>query len=140
MVIGQGYKQNISAIKLLLTSISFISMNNEIDAFYLIKDEPGKGCLLALRTSILAQDTNINETIKYEMPCFCYHKKPICYLWLNKKTNDPYILVVHGKQINHPKLEEGKRAKMKILRIISNEDLPIVAIKEIINMAIIQCQ
>ena len=65
MVIGQGYKQNILAIKLLLTSISFISMNNEIDAFYVIKDEPVKGCLLALRTSILAQDTNINETIKY---------------------------------------------------------------------------
>jgi len=65
MVIGQGYKHNILAIKLLLTSISFISMNNEIDAFYVIKDEPVKGCLLALRTSILAQDTNINETIKY---------------------------------------------------------------------------
>ncbi len=114
-------------------------MNKEIDSFYINKEEPNKGCLLALRMLILAQDVNISETTKYGMPCFCYLKKPMCYLWVDKKTNEPYILMVHGIQIDHPDLQQGERSKMKILRVKPNEDLPIVSIKYILAVGISLC-
>lgn len=38
--------------------------------YYLNKKEPNKSCLLALRSIILNQDTNITETQKWGMPCF----------------------------------------------------------------------
>ncbi len=114
-------------------------MNKEIDSFYINKEEPNKGCLLALRMLILAQDVNISETTKYGMPCFCYLKKPMCYLWVDKKTNEPYILMVHGIQIDHPDLQQGERSKMKILRVKPSEDLPIVTIKYILAVGISLC-
>ena len=111
-------------------------MHNELDNFYIIKEEPNKSCLLALRALIASLDTKINETIKYGMPCFCYAKKPLCYLWVDKKTDEPYILMVEGKKLLHPKLEEGNRSKMKIFRVNANEDLPVKTIKEILQEAL----
>jgi len=49
------------------------------------------------------------------MPCFVYNKKQFCYLWTDKKTNNPYLLIVEGKNIDHPLLEQGDRKRMKIL-------------------------
>jgi hypothetical protein len=71
-------------------------MIRETDAFYLNQEEPNKSCLLALRTIILDQDKQITETRKYGMPCFCYKGKMFCYLWTDKKTDEPYILMVEG--------------------------------------------
>ena len=82
---------------------------DDTNHFYLNKEEPNKSCLLALRNIILSQDENITETTKYGMPCFCYKKKMFCYLWIDKKTTEPYILFVEGKHLNHPKLETGNR-------------------------------
>ena len=65
-------------------------MIREIDNYYLNKEEPNKSCLLALRGIILDQDTNVTETQKWGMPCFCYKKKMFCYLWTDKKTDEPY--------------------------------------------------
>jgi hypothetical protein len=106
-----------------------------LDSFYLTKPDAIKSTLLALRTIILSQDKNINETLKYGMPCFCYGKKQFCYLWTDKKTNEPYILFVEGRHINHPKLEAGTRARMKILRINPNKDLPLRTIQSILKLA-----
>ena len=100
-------------------------MIKEIDNHYLNKAEPNKSCLLALRAIILKQDPNITETIKYGMPCFCYKKKMFCYLWTDKKTEEPYILIVEGKHLEHPELEAEGRSRMKILRVDPNKDLPI---------------
>src|SRR6478736_1418668 len=111
-------------------------MNLEIDNYYLNKAEPNKGCLLALRTLILKQDANITETMKYGMPCFCYKKKMFCYLWTDKKTDEPYILMVEGKHLDHPKLEEGSRSRMKIFRVDPKKDLPIKAIESILQKAL----
>lgn len=104
--------------------------------FYLNQSEPNKGCLLALRSIILAQDKNISETVKYGMPCFCYLNKMFCYLWTDKKTKEPYILFVEGNHLNHPKLESGTRARMKILRVNPNNDLDIKTITLLINSAL----
>jgi uncharacterized protein YdhG (YjbR/CyaY superfamily) len=111
-------------------------MIQEIENFYLDKKEPNKSCLLALRSIILRQDSNITETVKYGMPCFCYKKKMFCYLWTDKKTEEPYILMVEGKHLNHSGLEQGKRSRMKIFRINPNIDLPLRTIEKLINAAL----
>lgn len=111
-------------------------MIREIDQFYLKKEEPNKSCLLALRSIILDQDENVTETQKWSMPCFCYKKKMFCYLWTDKKTKEPYILMVEGKYLKHPQLEEGSRSRMKIFRVNPNEDLPIDTIKLLLKDAL----
>lgn len=111
-------------------------MLEQLDNYYLNKEEPHKSCLLALRSIILKQDTNIIETKKYGMPCFCYKKKMFCYLWTDKKTDEPYILMAEGKHLDHPKLEEGKRSRMKIFRVNPNKDLPIKTIETILQKAL----
>ena len=110
-----------------------MSSNNN---FYLNQQEPNQSCLLALRQIILAQDELITETTKYGMPCFCYKNKMFCYLWTDKKSNDPYILMVEGKHLNHPKLETGSRTRMKIFRVNPNEDIPKDTIELILNEAL----
>jgi len=87
-------------------------MIREIDNFYLNQSEPNKSCLFALRKIIIYQDSNVTETWKYGMPGFCFNGKLFCYLWTDKKTGDPYILMVEGRHLHHPKLETGKRSRM----------------------------
>lgn len=113
-----------------------LTMIQEHGQYYLSKEEPNRSCLLALRSIILEQDDNITETQKYGMPCFCYKKKMFCYLWTDKKTGDPYILIVEGKLVNHPKLEAGSRSRMKIFRVSPNKNLPLKTIKDILKMAL----
>ncbi len=111
-------------------------MISELSSFYLNKSEPNKGCLLTLRDMILNQDSKITETVKYGMPCFCYQKKMFCYLWTNKKTDQPYILLVEGKHLNHPKLEIGSRSRMKIFRINPTKNLPKKVIETVLQEAL----
>jgi len=111
-------------------------MISQSEEFYIGHKEPNKGCLLALRQIILEQDPNITETTKYGMPCFCYNGKMFCYLWVDKKTKEPYLLMVEGKHLDHPELERGDRSRMKILRLNSNLDLPIETIDLILNQAL----
>lgn len=108
----------------------------ELQNYYLNKPEPNKSCLLTLRSIILEQDENITETRKYGMPCFCYKKKTFCFLWTDNKTDEPYILMVEGKYLDHPQLEKGDRSRMKIFRINPTKDLPIKAIKNILQQAL----
>ena len=109
---------------------------SDLNHYYLNKDEPVKGCLLALRKIILEQDEHVTETQKWGMPCFCYKKKMFCYLWTDKKTNEPYIMFVEGKYIEHPQLETGNRSRMKIFRVNPNEDLPLQTINLLLNQAL----
>src|SRR5690606_15172602 len=111
-------------------------MREELHNYYLSKEEPNKSCLLALRDIILKQDTNITETREWGMPCFCYKKKMFCYLWTDKKTDEPYILMVEGRYLDHPELEEGDRARMKVFRLNPNKDLPIRTIEDILQKAL----
>ncbi len=111
-------------------------MISELDQFYYNKEEPNKSCLLALRHIILKQDNLVAETRKYGMPCFTYRKKMFCYLWTDKVTDEPYILMVEGKHLHHPLLEQGKRSRMKILRIDAKKDLPIETILQVITQGL----
>ncbi|WP_244307417.1 DUF1801 domain-containing protein [Flavobacterium fluviatile] len=112
------------------------NMDQQPDNFYLNKAEPNKSCLLALRSIILNQDANITETKKWGMPCFCYNKKMFCYLWTDKKTDKPYLLMVEGKHLDHPQLEQGDRTRMKIFRVNPDEDLPVKTIANILQNAL----
>lgn len=111
-------------------------MLTELQNYYLNKKEPNKSCLLALRNIILDQDKDITETQKYGMPCFCYKKKMFCYLWTDKKTEEPYILMVEGKYLDYPELEKGTRSRMKIFRVNPIQDLPIKTIENILQSAL----
>lgn len=111
-------------------------MNEKLSHLYLKLPEPQQGCMLALRSIILNYDDQINETIKYGAPCFLYKKKIICYLWKDKKTQEPYILVADGKLIDHPALESGDRKRMKILPINPSKDLPLEIINEVLQAAV----
>ena len=107
-----------------------------LNSFYLNQIEPNRSCFLALRSIILDFDTTIWETVKYGMPCFCIGKKPLCYLWKDKVTEEPYVLMVDGIKLNHPCLEQGGRAKMKIVRVNPNEDIDIVSLQGVLKLAL----
>ncbi|MBL7856380.1 MAG: DUF1801 domain-containing protein [Cyclobacteriaceae bacterium] len=111
-------------------------MVQEHQVYYLNKEEPNKSCLLALRDIILNQDKDITETQKWGMPCFCYKKKVFCYLWTDKKTEHPYMLMVEGKYLDHPELKKGDRTRMKIFTVDPNNDLPIQTIESILQKAL----
>lgn len=111
-------------------------MSEDLDSFYLSSDEPNRSCLLALRRIILDQDSRVSETRKYGMPCFCFQRKAFCYLWTDKKTHEPYLLMVEGKHLDHPGLESGNRSRMKIFRVNPDADLPLTDIQGVLNAAL----
>ncbi|MCC8034767.1 MAG: DUF1801 domain-containing protein [Rikenellaceae bacterium] len=107
-------------------------MKNPLGDFYLSRPEPAKGTLLALRGIILDFDPNISEMVKYGMPCFLYSGKILCYLWTDRISGWPYILMADGKSLTHPSLKSGGRAKMKIMTIDPDADLPVDKIADIL--------
>ena len=108
----------------------------QLDNFYLQKDEPIRGCLLALKDIILKQDENISAEWKYGMPFFCYKGKMFCYLWVHKKYHQPYIGIVEGQRFNHPSLIIEKRSRMKIMLFEADQDLPVETIDDILRQAL----
>lgn len=70
------------------------------------------------------------------MPCFCYKLKMFCYLWTDKKTNEPYILFVEGDRIQHELLETGGRKRMKILRINPTQDIPKDLVESLVQQSL----
>lgn len=111
-------------------------MLNELDLFYLRKEEPQKSTLLSIRSILLNFNKDISETYKYKLPFFTYQNKMLCYLWIQKKDSIPYIGFVDGNKINHEALIKGSRKQMKILLLNPEIDLPIISINEILTKAI----
>ncbi|WP_254560435.1 DUF1801 domain-containing protein [Dyadobacter diqingensis] len=109
----------------------------ETDNYYLQKEEPVKSCLSALRKIILDRNPEITEAWKYRMPFFCYKGKMFCYLWIDKKTNFPYLGIVEGKKIDHPGLVQDDRSRMKIMTFNPNEDLPLETILDILDSVLL---
>ncbi|GIZ09809.1 DUF1801 domain-containing protein [Flavobacterium sp. UMI-01] len=107
-----------------------------LDEFYQRQQEPLKGVYLALRDIILKQDENITHSLKYGCPFFSYKGKMFCYLWFHKKFKQPYISLVEGMLFDEPFLLQEKRARMKIMLLDMDEDLPIEQIEAVIQKAI----
>lgn len=57
-------------------------------------------------------------------------------MWTDKKTDEPYILIVEGKYLDLPELEKGDRSRMKIFNVNPNKDLPIKTIETILQKAL----
>ena len=108
----------------------------ESNNYYLSKEEPNQGCLLALRKFILNQDENISETIKWGIPCFSYKNRMFVFLSINKKSKHPYLLWVEGNRLSHPLLKQENRAKMKSFYVDPNKDIDIESLSIILANAI----
>jgi hypothetical protein len=111
-------------------------MLKNLDNFYANQEEPIKSCMLALSEIILKQDEHITTTLKYGMPFFMYKRKMFCYLWIDKKLNEPYLGIVEGGLVNHPLLMQGKRARMKTIQFYANKNLPIKTINSILKQTL----
>lgn len=108
----------------------------ELDLFYLNKEEPIRSCLLGLRDIILAVDKEITPEWKYQLPFFYYKCKMLCYLWIHKKYKQPYIGFVDGPLLHDEDLLTEKRARMKILLVNADEDLPVEKIVRLLKTSI----
>ena len=106
----------------------------DIDNYYFDKPEPVKSCLLALRKIILDHHPNLRETWKYKTPCFEYHGKMCCYLWIDKKTKWPYIGIVKGCEIVHPDLSSGGRKQIKTFLVDPSKDIPIKKLNSVLEV------
>ena len=106
----------------------------QLENFCLTAEEPNRSCFEALRELILEFDKDISEAWKFRMPFFVFRGKMFCYFWIDKKTGGPYIGIVEGAKIDHPRLVQGDRARMKILRVNPSEDSPVEAIEEILTL------
>src|ERR1700712_3959780 len=93
----------------------FWRIMTELDHFYLRQEEPIRGCLLALKEIILHQDSGVTTALKYGMPFFSFNQKRFCYLWVHKRSKQPYIGIVEGQRISHPLLISKKRSRMKVI-------------------------
>ena len=111
-------------------------MINEIEAYYVSKEEPVRSILLALRSFILNYNDDMTETWTHRMPMFRYKGKLFCYLWIDKKTYQPYMGIYKGIEIDHPQLDLGNRNKMKVIYFDATTDIPVVTINEIFTMAL----
>lgn len=108
-------------------------MLRPIDQYFLQLDEQNKSCLEFLRDYLLSKDALITEAWKYSMPFYNYNGKRFCYLWVHKKYKQPYIGFVEGKWIEDPELMSENRARMKILLLDPNKDLPMAKIEHLLN-------
>ncbi len=109
---------------------------NELENFYLKQHEPIRSCYLALREIILAQDNYITNEWKYGSSFFYYKGKMFCYLWYHKKLKQPYLAFVEGNRFDEPFLIQENRARMKIMLLDPNQDLPINDLNSILKQAL----
>ena len=112
-------------------------MLRPIDNYFLHKEEPIKSCLQSLRDHILNFSPDLMEQMKYGMPFFNYKGKMACYLWVHKKYKQPYLGIVEGGRMTHTDLLQEKRARMKILLIDPEKDIPLKTIEGILKEALI---
>ncbi len=108
---------------------------NALDSFYSEMQEPNKGCLLALKSIILDYNRTFQHRWYYRLPCFMYQGKLFCYLWVDKKSQHPYIAIGKGVKIDHPDLIQGNRTFVKLLMIDPNKDIPVDKIHEVFDLA-----
>lgn len=70
------------------------------------------------------------------MPFYCYNGKMMCYLWVHKKYHQPYLGIAAGSIVTGDDLLQEKRARMKILLINPDKDLPVKRINAILQLLV----
>lgn len=112
-------------------------MLRPIDTYFLQQEEPIQSYLQFLREHIQSMDEHVTEAWKYGMPFYCYKGKMFCYLWVHKKYRQPYIGFVEGGKLDFPELKQEKRARMKILLLDAEKDIPIKKINVILRATLV---
>lgn len=111
-------------------------MLNPIDNYFLQQEEPNKSCLLFLRKLILDQNEFMTEKWSYGMPLYCYKEKRVCYLWIDKKRDQPYILFVDGNKMDHPDLVQDERKRMKVFYVDAEKDVKVEKVTKVLELAL----
>ncbi len=104
-----------------------------LEEFYENQEEPIKSCFIVVRELLLNSEIELKEHWKYKLPFFYLKDKPFCYLWTDKKTNNPYIGFSRGYLSNNKDLIAGDRKKIKIFLFDKNEDIPVDTINAIVR-------
>ena len=107
-----------------------------LDTYYNGLNEPLQGFMLAIRQIILSLDDQVEETWKWSAPFFLYRKHMLCYLWMDKKTHEPYLGIYGGDALDHPALVQKHNARIKKLVFDIEEDIPIKTIQEVLLASI----
>jgi hypothetical protein len=108
-------------------------MNQAIYKIYSKYPEPIHSLFLALRDVILATDDQNNESISHSAPFFRLKNKTVCYLWVHKSTNKPYIGFPEGFRMpEHSSLSFHNRKRIKSLWINPLEDIPVKLIQRFV--------
>ena len=106
-----------------------------LDAYYDGLAEPLQGYMLAVRKIMLDLDEEIESTWKWSTPFFLYRKRMLCYLWVDKKTREPYLGIYGGDALNHPSLVQKHRAKIRKLMLNVDKDIPAGTIRVVLGLA-----
>ncbi|NIJ45703.1 hypothetical protein FHR24_002171 [Wenyingzhuangia heitensis] len=109
---------------------------NEVEHFFDALEEPNKSVFLFIKNFITQNYSNITLYKKWGLPYLYYKEKPLCYIWKDKKTNEPYLSFAKGSKMNHPALIQGDRKIFKILPINPNKDIDVDLITEILEEAL----
>ena len=111
-------------------------MTPEIESFFQKQEEPNKSTFLFLKDYIKNYHPDIELYFKWKLPYLYLKKKPLCYIWKDKKTEQPYLGFSRGSKIEHPALVTGDRTAIKILPVPNNQDIDIHTISEILDLLI----
>jgi uncharacterized protein YdhG (YjbR/CyaY superfamily) len=84
-----------------------------------------KDTFMAMRHFVLQKEFELTEHYKYRTAFYYYKGKPFCYFHAKANTGIPYIGIARGHLVEHPLLYQGDRKKMKVIRIPTNEDIPV---------------
>ncbi|MFY0605922.1 MAG: DUF1801 domain-containing protein [Cyclobacteriaceae bacterium] len=104
-----------------------------LDQYFEEKDEPMKGCLLAIKDCMLRYDERIKMSWKWRTPFFSYGDKMLAYLTIHKKTNLPYLGFWNRKNITHPALKSEGRKVVKVYYLDPEEDIDVDTLHEILS-------
>jgi len=109
-----------------------ITMNAELENYYLKHPEPIRGCLLALKQIIMSVSDQVTHERKFQLPFFSYKGMKLGFLWMNRKK---LILgFITDKRILLPEPGIKHTDKLEMIQIDPNADLP----KEMIVTKILQ--
>ncbi|MGY6647641.1 DUF1801 domain-containing protein [Wenyingzhuangia sp. IMCC45574] len=109
---------------------------NEIEHFFDKLEEPNKSVFLFLKDFILNYHDEIEVYRKWGLPYLYFKKKPLCYIWKDKKTNEPYLGFARGSKMKHPALVAGDRTVIKIFPVSAHKDIAVETLSEILDEAL----
>lgn len=109
---------------------------NELEHFFNKQEEPNKSTFLFLKDFVLNYHSDIQLYFKWKLPYLYYKEKPLCYIWKDKKTQEPYLGFAKGFLIKHPALLSGNRTTIKIFPVSAHQDINVALLSEILDEAI----